>query len=166
MSASSKTGNPVRKHKRDIWLKIFLPVALVFVVLVIVCVVLAVAVAADAVVSDQITLVMSCVATLFLALPMVVLCLVPYFLLVMSAYLAGKGYAHAQTPLRAVRDLTGKVASKTNQHVPKLAKPLVALNVRITRWEHTLRSWQQKDTDHERRTETIRNTEQSLAQKR
>jgi uncharacterized Tic20 family protein len=145
MSASSKIVNPVRKHKRDVWLKIIIPIALPFVGLVALVVILAAAVATDALVSKQITIMMSILATCFLALPAVVLCLVPYALLAATAALAGKGYAHAQTPLRFVRRTTEKIAARTDEYVPRLAGPLLALNVRLTRWEKTLSSWLQLD---------------------
>jgi hypothetical protein len=152
MGASSKIVNPVRKHKRDVWLKIVFPVALPLVGLVALCVILAIAVATDALVSKQISIVMSILATCFLALPAVFLCAVPYALLAVIAALAGKGYARAQTPLRFARRTTEKIATKTNQYAPRVAQPLLALNVRLTRWEETLRCWlhleNQKDESH------------------
>jgi hypothetical protein len=146
MGASSKTVNPVRKHKRDVWLKIIAPVALPFAGLVALCVILAIAVATDALVGKQVSIVMSILATCFLALPAVIFCAVPYFLLAVIAALAGRGYAHAQTPLRFVRRTTEKIATKTDEYAPRVAQPLLALNVRLTRWEKTLRSWLQLDT--------------------
>jgi hypothetical protein len=132
MGASSKIGNPVRKHKRDVWLKIVFPV--------------------DALVSKQISIVMSILATCFLALPAVFLCAVPYALLAVIAALAGRGYAQARTPLRFARRTTEKIAIKTDQYAPRVAQPLLALNVRLTRWEKTLRCWlqleSQKDESH------------------
>ena len=146
MGASSKTVNPVRKHKRDVWLKIVAPVVLPLAGLIALCVVLAVAVARDALVDKQITIVMSILATCFLALPAVLLCAVPYALFAALAVLAGKGYAQAQTPLRFARRTTEKIAVKTDEYAPRVARPFLALNVRLTRWEQMLSSWLSLDT--------------------
>jgi len=151
-STASNRTNPVRKHKRDVLLRIVMPVALPFLALLALCVILAVAVATGSLESTQITVVMGLLATLFVLIPLTIVCLVPYFLLAMAAVLAGRGHAHAQTPLRSVRHLTGQIALKTDQLAPKLARPLLALNVRVTRWEHMLSDWLQpveKETNHE-----------------
>lgn len=146
MGTTSKIGNPVRKHKRDVWLKIVLPVALPSVGLVVLCVYLAISIANDTLVSKQISVVMSILATCFLALPAVLLCAVPYALMAVIAALAGRGYAHAQTPLRFARRTTEKIAAKTDAYAPRVAQPVLALNVRLTRWEKTLRDWLQLDS--------------------
>lgn len=151
-STASHRTDPVRKHRRDVLLRIVFPVALAFLALVVMCVVLAVAVATGSLESTQITVVMGLLATLFVLIPMTLLCLVPYFLLAMAAVASGRGYAHAQTPLRFSRRLTGQIALKTDQLAPKLARPLLALNVRVTRWEHMLSDWlrpAEKETNHE-----------------
>lgn len=147
MGTSSRVANPVRKHKRDVWLKIIAPVALPFVGLVVLSTILALSVGNGTLASKQITTVMSLMAVCFLALPAVLLCVVPYLALAAVAALAGKGYAHAQTPLRQARRTTEKVAVKTNEIVPRLAEPVLALNVRLTRWENTVSSWLQLDSE-------------------
>jgi hypothetical protein len=146
MGASSKTVNPVRKHKRDVWLKIIAPIVLPLAGLIAVCVVLAVAVARDALVGKQVTIVMSILATCFLALPAVLLCAVPYALFAGLAVLTGKGYAQAHTPLRFARRTTEKIAVKTDEYAPRVARPFLALNVRLTRWEQMVSSWLSLDT--------------------
>jgi hypothetical protein len=155
MRVLSGSANPVQKHRRQVLLRIVAPVVLPFAGLILLCVVLAVAVATGVLVGKQITVVMGLVATAFIALPMVLLCLVPYFLLAVSAHLSGRAYAHARTPLRSARRLTEQVALKTDQTAPKLARPLIGMNTRLTRWEHGLRGWQQsavpveKEANHE-----------------
>ncbi|HVO69290.1 MAG TPA: hypothetical protein VMT24_04545 [Aggregatilineaceae bacterium] len=155
MSGLFGTANPVQKHRREVLLRIVAPVVLPFAGLILLCVVLALAVATGALVGKQITVVMSLVATVFIALPMTILCLVPYFLLAVSAHLSGRVYARARTPLRSARRLTEQVAHTTERDVPKLARPLIGLNTRLTRWEHALRGWQQsampaeKEANHE-----------------
>ena len=146
MGASSKTVNPVRKHKRDVWLKIIAPIMLPLVGLIVLCVILAVAVARDALVGKQITVVMSILATCFLALPAVLLCGVPYALFAVLAALSGRGYAQVRGPLRFARRTTEQIAVKTDEYAPHVARPFVALNVRFTRWEHMLSSWLSLDT--------------------
>jgi len=147
--------NPVQKHRREVLLRIVMPVALSFAGVILVCVALVVAVATGGLVGKQVTVVMGIVATAFIAIPMVILCLVPYFLLVVGAHLSGRAYANARTPLRSARHLTEQVALTTTQHAPKLARPLIGLNIRLTRWEQGLRGWQQpaspveKEANHE-----------------
>jgi hypothetical protein len=155
MRALFGTANPVQKHRREVLLRIVAPVVLPFAGLILLCVVLAVAVATGALAGKQITIVMGLVATVFIVLPMTILCLVPYFLLVVSAHLSGRAYARARTPLRSARRLTEQIALTTEQQAPKLARPLMGLNIRLTSWEHTLRGWQQsampieKEANHE-----------------
>jgi hypothetical protein len=138
----ARNANPVRKHRREVWLRIVAPVVLPFAGLIALCAVLIVAVATDKLAGKQITVLMSILATACIMLPMMILCLVPYALLALSACGTGRVYAHASGPLRSMRHLTGQIAAKTARHVPRLARPFIGLNVRITRWEHTLRGWQ------------------------
>lgn len=142
MPASSK--NPVRAHRRAVWFKIIAPVVLPFVLLLALCVALIIGVATGELENRHIATMMSVLATVFIALPLTLLCLVPYMLLAVLAVAGGRGYAHAKTPLRFVRHASEQIAIKTNQVAPRLAEPLTGLNVRITRWEHTVRSWQQE----------------------
>lgn len=147
--------NPVRKHRREVLFQIVTPVFLPLAGLILLCVVLAVAVGTGALVGRQITVVMGIVATAFITLPLAILCLVPYFLLAAAATLSGRAHARATTPLRSARRLTEQVALKTDEVMPRLARPLIGLNTRLTRWEHRLRGWQQpampveKETNHE-----------------
>jgi hypothetical protein len=143
MNLPGSTPNPVRKHRREVWTRIYAPVALPFAGIVLLCIILLIAVAAGSMISTQITVLMSIVATAFIAFPMAILCLLPYVLFVLIAYGAGRAYAHARTPLRFVRRLTGQIADKTEQVAPKVSQPLIGLNVRLTRWENMLRGWQQ-----------------------
>jgi hypothetical protein len=134
------TTKPARKHRREVWLHIVAPVALPLAGIVVLCIGLALAVATDALVGKQVTTVMGVVVTLFVLFPLTLLCLIPYFLLVVTAYGAGWMHSGAMMPLQFVRRMTGQLAEQTARHVPKLGRPLIGLNARMTRWEHTLRS--------------------------
>ena len=137
------SADPIRAHRRALWLKIILPVVLPSLLVLIVVIALGVGVAIGDLESSQVTTVMGIVATAFIALPMMLLCLIPFALFAVLAWLGGKGYAHAQLPLRFARRLTGQIAIKTDQIAPKLTKPLVGLNIGVTRLEHMIRGWQQ-----------------------
>lgn len=139
MSQAARKANPVAEHKRAVRLKIVGPVVLALLALVGVCGALVLAVIGGALESKQITIVMGIVATAFLALPMAILCLVPYVMLAALAALSGRGYAGARGPLRSARRTTERLAQTTAGVAPRLARPLIAVNVRLTRWEHTLR---------------------------
>jgi hypothetical protein len=150
MSTSRTTSNPVRRHRRDIWLRIVAPVVVPALLLVALCIVLLIAVARDELVSTQISVVMGIVATAFIALPLAILCVIPYAILAVTAVGAGRLYGVVTGPLQAVRRMTGKAARQTDRFAPKIARPFIGLNTRITRWEHTIRGWQGKDASDER----------------
>lgn len=135
-------SNPVTKHRREVWLRIIAPVALPALGLVTLCIALMVAVATDAMVSQRITVLMSFLATVFIAFPAVILCVVPYLLLAFAAAGGHLAYSRATGPLRSVRRLAERIALATDQHAPKVARPFASLNVRVTRWEHTLKQLQ------------------------
>jgi hypothetical protein len=143
MSSSSSAVDPVRKHRREVWLKIVAPVALPFVGLVVLCVLLVIGVAADALVHKQITVVMGVVATAFIAFPLSILCLIPYLVLALGAAGSGRLHAKARQPLRAVRGFSSRVAQTTDRLAPRIARPFIGLNTRLTRWEQVVQSWQQ-----------------------
>ncbi len=154
MSAASPSNQPVRKHQRDVRWRIVAPVALLGAVLIALCVALAIGVATGSLERTQVTVVMGILATAFVSLPLVILCLVPYLLLAALAQLAGQGHAHARGPLRRVRHLSEQLAVATDKHVPRLARPLIGLNVRLARWEHVVRGVlpplpAEKDATHE-----------------
>ena len=133
--------NPVHKHRREVRNRIVLPVVLSFAALVAFGVALIVAVAVDSMNATQVTVIMSIVATLFIAIPMVIVCVVPFVVLGLGAWGIGRIHAKARGPLGTTRRLTGKIATKTNELAPRVARPTMALNIRLTRWEHTLRGW-------------------------
>jgi len=154
MSAVPPSNIPVRKHTRDVRWRIVAPVAGLGFVLVALCVALAIGVATGNLERSHVTVVMGLLATAFISLPLVILCLVPYLLLAALAQLAGQGHAQARGPLRRVRHLTEQVAVATDKHAPRLARPLIGLNVRLTRWEHAVRGVlpplpAEKDATHE-----------------
>ena len=154
MGTRSPVKNPVRKHTREVRWRIVAPVILGAAGLVALCVALAVAVALGKLESKQISIVMGILATVFISIPLVILCLVPYALLAALAQLTGQGYAHARGPLRRVRSLSEQVAVTTDKHAPRLARPLIGLNVRLARWEHVVRGIMpplpaEKDATHE-----------------
>lgn len=141
MSTPSDAASPVRRHRRDVWLQIVAPIAAAAVVLLAVCVALIVGVATGSLEAKQITVVMGIVFTVFIAIPLSILCLVPYFVLVVGVHLTAKGHARTATPLRLARRLTANLATQTHRHAPRLAQPLAGMSVRLARWEHTLRAW-------------------------
>lgn len=156
MNTSASNADPVRKHRRAVFFQIILPVALPFFILIGLCVALAVGVATDNLESEQITTIMSLVFTLFVALPMVLLCMVPVVLTIVIAYIGGWSYAHTKTPIRWARQLSERIAAATDKFAPRVVRPLVGLNVQMTRLENTVRNMQRtpalpssKDTDDE-----------------
>ena len=120
--------NPIRKHRRDVWLRIIAPTAIPALALVVLAVILIVAVAGGGMVGKQITVAMSILASAFILLPMVLLCIVPYALVAVSAAGAGVAYSKAQVPLRFVRRVTAQIADKTHSIAPRTVQPLIAIN--------------------------------------
>lgn len=156
MSTTASSANPVRAHRRAVLFTIILPVALPFVALIAFCIALAVGAATGNLESAQITTIMSLVFTLFVALPMVLLCLVPVGLMIVIAYFGSWTYGHTKTPLRFARRLSEQIAGATEKYAPHVVRPLVGLNVQMARLENTVRNMQQpealptsKETDDE-----------------
>jgi len=141
MSTTPRSANPIQKHRREVWLRIITPILLPFVALIILCIVLIIGVATGSLVSKQITVLMGCLGTLFVLIPLVLVCLLPYAALAITAAGVGRVYANFQTPLRFVRRLTERMAGKTHELAPKVAQPLIGLNTRMTRLEHMVRGW-------------------------
>ena len=132
----------VRAHRRAVWFKIIAPLLLPLIGLVALGAALIVGVATGALESARVTVLMGLLATAFIALPMAVLCIVPYFLLATLAYLGGWGYRRTTVPVRFARRLSAQVATTTEQLAPRVAHPLISLNTALARWESTLRHWQ------------------------
>jgi uncharacterized membrane protein YciS (DUF1049 family) len=142
--------DPIRKHRRDVWLRIVAPIAIPALGLVVLVVILIVAVAAGGMVSKQITVAMSILASAFVLLPMVLICIVPYVLFAAMAAGAGMAHSKAQVPLRFVRRVTEQIAEKTQSIAPRTVKPLIAMNARIARLESMARGWQEPESELEK----------------
>lgn len=139
--------DPIRKHRRDVWLRIVAPVAIPALAIVVVAVILIVAVAGGGMVGKQLTVAMSILASAFILLPMVLLCIVPYALFAVGAVGAGMAYSKVQVPLRFVRRITAQIAQKTRSIAPRTVQPLVAINTQIARLESMARGWQKPESD-------------------
>ncbi len=136
-------NHPRRAHRRAVWRTILAPILLPALGVVVLCTALVVGVASGALESRQLTILMSVLATAFIALPMAVLCVVPYFLLATLAHLSGWSYRRTGRPLEWTRQLSARVAAATESLAPQVAQPLIKLNTSLARWESTLRHWQQ-----------------------
>ena len=134
--------DPVRAHRRAVWLKIIAPMVLPLIGLLALCIALIVGVASGALESARVTVLMGVLATAFIALPMAILCIVPYFLLAALAYLGGWSYRRTGVPVRFARRLSARVALTTERMAPRVAQPLISLNTSLARWESTLCHWQ------------------------
>lgn len=140
-------NDPTRTHRREFWLRIVAPVAIPALALVILALVLLITVAAGGLIAQQITVAMSILASAFILLPLVLLCVIPYALVAVTAVGAGLAYSKAQLPLRFVRRLTGRVAVKTQGLAPRIAQPLIGVNTQLARLEYTARGWQKSDPE-------------------
>ncbi|GAB4421956.1 MAG: hypothetical protein Kow00106_19080 [Anaerolineae bacterium] len=139
MNRRASQSDPVARHRRAVRRHIIAPVAGAGLGLLVVCGALIVAVGMGTLEDTQITTVMGLVATAFIALPLAILCLVPYALLAALAALSGHAYTGVRGPLRSLRRQTERLAVATTRVAPRLAAPFVALNVKVTRWEYMLR---------------------------
>lgn len=147
--------DPARLHRRAVRWRIVAPVLAPFVALLALLIALIVGVASGSLQHQQVAVIMGVLVTAFVALPMAILCLIPYLALAAIAYASGVGHARAQGPLRLGRRLSGQVAAQTARLAPRVVQPVIALNVRLARWEAALRGElppqlpQTKDTSHE-----------------
>lgn len=137
--------DPVRQHRRAVLYRIALPVVLTGVLLVTFAIVLIAGTASGSLESKQISIIMGVLLTAFVMIPTVLLCLVPYTLLVFIACGAGWTYSKGKQPLRAVRQYTAQITRKTDEFAPRVSAPFAAFNVRATRWEHRLRALRSPD---------------------
>lgn len=155
MSTTTGQTDPVKKHRRDVRWKIVAPIVIVGLLVIAMGVVFIVEVATDALVFEQVSVVAGILAIPFILLPLMLLCVVPYLLTAVLAIGAGKVYARTRPTIRSTRHFTERVTARTHQTMPRLARPLVGLNARLSRWEHTLVGWQRssleagKDQSHE-----------------
>jgi len=153
--STASASNPIQKHRRDVRWKIVAPVILASLALVAFGVALFASVAADALVFDQVSVIMGVLGTVFVLLPLALLCVLPYVVVAALAIGAGQLYARARPPIRSARRLTERVSARAHRTLPRLARPLIGFNTRIARWEHTLLGWQRsalqagKDKSHE-----------------
>lgn len=139
--------NPIEKHRRDVRLRVIAPVAIPALALIVLAIALLVSVASGGLVAKQITVAMSILASAFILLPMVLLCVVPYALLAAGAAGMGLAYSKAQVPLRFVRRITAQITVKTKQLAPRVAQPVIGMNTRLARLESMARGWQDTDSD-------------------
>lgn len=155
MSTTTDARTPIQKHRRDVRWKVVAPVAAASAVLVIGAALLIVGVATDALVVEQVSAIMGILGTAFVLLPLVLLCVLPYLVVAALAISVGQLYARVRSPIRGARRFTERVADRTHRTLPRLARPLIGLNARLARWEHTLLGWQRsaleagKDKSHE-----------------
>jgi len=154
MSTAMDARTPIQKHRRDVRWKIVAPVAAASAALVIGALLLIVGIATGALVFEQVSVIMGILGTAFVLVPLALLCVFPYVIVAALAIGAGQLYARARTPIRAARRLTERVADRAHHTLPRLAHPLIGVNTRLARWEHTLLGWQRsaqeagKDKSH------------------
>lgn len=139
MSTPSVRPDPVRKFRRAVRYKIVLPVVLTAAGLLAFALLLIVGVATGSLESKQVAIIMGVVLTTLITFPLALLCLLPYALLVLGVIGMGRLHTLSARPMRAVRTTTTRIMHKTDETAPKVAAPFVAFNLRVTRWEQTLR---------------------------
>lgn len=155
MTTTTVQPDPVEKHRREVRWKIVAPIVVAALLVIVLGAVFIVEVAANALVFEQVSVVTGILATPFILLPLVLLCVVPYLIAAVLAIGVGKVYARTRPAIRSTRRFTERVTARTHQTMPRLARPLVSLNTRLSRWEHTLVGWQRsslevgKDQSHE-----------------
>ena len=145
---------PIRKHRRDLWLRIFLPVLLPFVLLLALLVALTVAVATNSMEFVQVRTMMGLLATIFIACPMALLCMISTLLLVGLSIGSGLAYRHVRTPLRGVRAFSERVARQTDELAPKVAAPFTRLPLWIEKWEHVFKRLPAGEDDNQSKEDT------------
>lgn len=140
MNASARRVDPEQKHRRVVRYRIVAPVILAALALAGFAIVLIVATASGSLESKQISVIMGVLLTVFILIPVSLLCLIPYVLLVFSVVGVGQLYSKGAQPLRAVRRLSTRITQQTDSLAPRIAAPFAAFNVRAARWEQMLRS--------------------------
>ncbi|MBI5931375.1 MAG: hypothetical protein HY862_18855 [Chloroflexi bacterium] len=129
--------DPIVKHRRDFRRKIVLPIALSALGMIFLLFVLPlILVATDTISKGQIATVSSVLLVICILVPLVLVFLVLDVLFIMLAYGSAKIPAKIYGPLQSVRRLVQRTSSITIRAADKINQPMLAVNVRLARWEY------------------------------
>lgn len=153
----SRSVDPVTKHRRELWLYIFLPIALATGVILLSLVVLFVLGVTGVLSAEQINVISSIMLTVCILLPMVLVVIGINVGMIFLAWATRKLPTSITPPLRGIRQTTDKIAETTPKIMSRIANPLIAIQTRWTRWEHFIRGilGNSKKSDNSRHHEEV-----------
>ncbi len=124
---------PERHHRREVWRAIVLPAALAVLFML---ALLGIAIAALNPV--QFSIVADMMAILFILVPYTIICLIPTLLVVAGAVGLWASHNRVARPLRRGRIGAIGTLARATPYITQAGKPFVALQTRLTYWEHLL----------------------------
>lgn len=133
MSTQSEQHTPEQLHRREVRLYILLPIwgAVAIMAVALALVILALS-------PLQFSMVANCMLSTFILVPIVLTCLLPTILLMTAAIGLWKLNAVAAPPLARNREKATAFLASLRERVPSLARPVVALQGRVSYWERIL----------------------------
>ncbi len=128
--------DPITKHRRDVWLRIVLPVGLAAALLVLTLVILFTLAVAGIISPEQVNTISSIMLVVCVLFPLVLVMTVVALMFVAITYFWAKLPGWTTQKIRGLRYTITGVAEKVPPATERLVKPLVALDARLTRWGH------------------------------
>lgn len=130
--------DPVRRHRRDVWLKIILPVALSAGLIMLALVLIFVGTVSGTFEPEQVTVMASIFLSLCIVLPLLILAAVGSITAIAMAWGAGKLPRIITPPLRGIRESVDDFAAWLPTLAERLTDPLIALMAQLTRLEQII----------------------------
>lgn len=131
--------DPITKHRRDVWLRIVLPVGLAAGLLVLTLVVLFTLAVAGILSQEQISTIASIMLSVCVLLPLTLIMMLLAAIFIGMAWAVAKLPGAVTGPLRQLRFRVTGIAASVPGVSTRLVRPLIALDSRLTRWEYFVR---------------------------
>ena len=150
----SRSVDPVVKHQRDVWLFIFLPVALATGLILLALVVLFIFGVTDILSAEQINVISSIMLTVCILFPLVLVVIGINAAMIFLAWGSRKLPMAITPPLRGIRNTVETISEAAPKLMSRISNPLVAISTRWTRWEYLIRGLlgirkKSADTNHD-----------------
>jgi hypothetical protein len=150
----SRSVDPIVKHRRDVWLFVFLPVALATGLILLALVVLFIFGVTDILSAEQINVISSIMLTVCILFPLVLVVIGINAAMIFLAWGTRKLPTTITPPLRSIRKTVENISETIPKMMSRITNPLIAISTRWTRWEYFMRGLlgiQKKsaDTNHD-----------------
>lgn len=125
--------SPEQRHRRGTYLGIVLPMVGVLLLMA-----LMIGLTIALLNPVQFSIVADLLAILFILVPYVIMCLIPTIILMAGALGLWAMHGNIARPLRRGRVALVDIMAKGTGYIPQAGKPFIAIQTRLTYWEHLL----------------------------